>query len=240
MFTFIENFNEHTTHIIMPIKDWSEDDRPREKLINHGAESCSTAELLAILMTNGTRTRSAVELGEEVLKNCENNLVMFVRSTMEAYQDVVGIGPAKACIIKAAAELGRRIHMASLGEVIKINSPETAYEVMQFLRFKGSEEFWALFTNNSGMLIQKTQVGTGNGRTVPVDFRKLASQAISCNATRVILCHNHPGGSRVPSKEDISLTQDIKKMMKHIDVDVVEHIIITGDSYFSFTDEGLI
>lgn len=224
----------------MPIKDWSEDDRPREKLINHGAESCSTAELLAILMTNGTRTKSAVELGEEVLKNCENNLVMFVRSTMEAYQDVVGIGPAKACIIKAAAELGRRIHMASLGEIIKINSPETAYEVMQFLRFKGCEEFWAIYTNNSGMMIQKSQVGTGNGSIVPVDFRKLASQAISCNATRVILCHNHPGGSRMPSQEDIMLTQDIQKMMNLINVSVMEHIIIAGDSYFSFLDNGLL
>lgn len=224
----------------MPIKDWSEDDRPREKLINHGAESCSTAELLAILMTNGTRTKSAVELGEEVLKNCENNLVMFVRSTMEAYQDVVGIGPAKACIIKAAAELGRRIHMASLGEVIKINSPETAYEVMQFLRFKGCEEFWAIYTNNSGMMIQKSQVGTGNGSIVPVDFRKLASQAISCNATRVILCHNHPGGSRMPSQEVIMLTQDIQKMMNLINVSVMEHIIIAGDSYFSFLDNGLL
>ncbi|MBO7441097.1 MAG: hypothetical protein J6U21_15605, partial [Bacteroidales bacterium] len=87
MFTFIENFfNRPTNHIIMPIKDWSEDDRPREKLIQNGAESCSTAELLAILMTNGTRTKSAVELGEEVLKNCDNNLVLFVRSTVDAYQ----------------------------------------------------------------------------------------------------------------------------------------------------------
>ena len=224
----------------MPIKDWSEDDRPREKLMANGAETCSTAELLAILMTNGTRQKSAVQLGEEVLNNCGNNLVMFVRGTLESYQDVIGIGPAKACIIKAAAELGRRIHMASLGEVIKVNSPATAYEVMQFLKFKGCEEFWALFTNNSGMLIQKTQVGAGNGANVPVDFRKLASQAISCNATRAILCHNHPGGSRMPSQDDILLTKEIKKMMAHINVTVVEHIIIAGDSYFSFLENDLL
>lgn len=233
-------FNRPHNHIIMPIKDWSEDDRPREKLMQNGAESCSTAELLAILMTNGTRTKSAVELGEEVLKKCENNLVMFVRSTLDAYQEVVGIGPAKACIIKAAAELGRRIHMASLGEVIKINSPATAYEVMQFLRFKGCEEFWALYTNNSGMLILKSQVGTGNGSNVMVDFRKLTSQAIGCNATRVILCHNHPGGSRMPSQEDIILTQNIKNMMGFINVSVVEHIIIAGDSYFSFVENHIL
>jgi DNA repair protein RadC len=224
----------------MPIKEWSEDDRPREKLITNGAEACSVAELLAILITNGTRSKSAVQLGIDIMNACGNNLVALVRSSMDIYQGVEGIGPAKACIIKAAAELGRRIHLASLGETIKVNSPEDAYNVMSFLRFSSKEEFWILCTNNSGMMVHKAKVGDGSGGEVMVDFRKIASHAISCNATRIILCHNHPGGSNRPSAQDIDVTREIIALMKPLRISVVEHIIVAGDTYYSFLENDIL
>lgn len=224
----------------MPIKDWNEDDRPREKLMTQGAEACTVAELLAILITNGTRSKSAVQLGEEVMKACDNNLVWLVRNSMATYQTVDGIGPAKACIIKAAAELGRRIHIANLGERVKINSSEVAYNLMQGLKGKATEEFWAIFTNNSGMLLQKVKIADGNAGNVLVDLRKLTLHALNCNASRVILCHNHPGGSNYPSPQDINLTNDIKALMNKINISVVEHIIIAGDSYYSFLENKLV
>jgi len=224
----------------MPIKDWNEDDKPREKLMHHGAETCSVAELLAILIVNGTRDKSAVQLGEEVMRTCDNNLVSLVRNSMDSYQTVDGIGPAKACIIKAAAELGRRIHIANLGEKVKINSPQEAYNYLQFLKCKAVEEFWALYTNNSGMLLTTAKVGDGNAGNVIVDFRKLILNAINCNASRVILCHNHPGGTLMPSKEDISLTQSIRDVLAKINISVVEHIIIAGDTYYSFVQNKML
>lgn len=224
----------------MLIKELSEDERPREKLIANGAEVCSVAELLGILLTNGTHGKSAVQLGEEVMKACGNNLVMLVRSSIENYQNVDGIGPAKACIIKAAAELGRRIHLASLGEVVKVNSPEDAYNVMSFLRFSPKEEFWILCTNNSGMVVHQAKVGDGNGGEVMVDFRKIASHAIGSNATRIILCHNHPGGTNKPSAQDIDVTREIVALMKPLRIAVVEHIIVAGDTYYSFLENDIL
>ena len=228
----------------MPIKDWSEDDRPREKLMSQGAEACTVAELLAILITNGVRCKSgyksAVQLGEDVMNACDNNLIWLVRNSMATYQSVDGIGPAKACIIKAAAELGRRIHIANLGERVRINSPETAYTLMQGLKFKATEEFWAIFTNNSGMMLQKVKIGDGNAGNVLVDLRKLTLNALNCDASRIILCHNHPGGSNYPSPQDINLTNDIKALMNKINISVVEHIIIAGDSYYSFMENKLV
>ena len=225
----------------MPIKDWSEDDRPREKLMNRGAESCSSAELIAILITNGSRNRSAVELGTDILKKFDNSLLKFAGAKLEDYQEgIEGIGPAKACIIKAAAELGRRIGLANVGSDLAVNSSEAAYNLMRDLRLMSHEEFWAIFTNNSGKLIRRYKVAEGSGGQVPVDIAKIVRQAININATRVILCHNHPGGSMRPSAQDIQLTKDIQTVFRCLNITVVEHIIIAGDGYYSFLDNGIL
>lgn len=228
----------------MPIKDWSEDDRPREKLMNQGAEACSAAELIAILITNGYKgkdgTKSAVELGCEIMKMFNNNLISFVRGSLDEYTEVDGIGPAKACIIKAAAELGRRIALAGVEEDIIINTTEAAYRLMRDLRQISHEEFWAIFTNNSGKLIRRYKVAEGSGGNVPVDIARIVRQAINVNATRVLLCHNHPGGSLRPSNEDIQLTRDIQTVCKYLSISVIEHIIIAGDKYYSFLENDLL
>ncbi len=225
----------------MPIKDWSEDDRPREKLMNQGAEACSAAELIAILITNGSRNKSAVELGADIMKKFDNNLINFVRGSLDDYQDgIEGIGPAKACIIKAAAELGRRIGLANVGEDVIINTTEAAYSLMRDLRQISHEEFWTIYTNNSGKLIRRYKVAQGSGGNVPVDIARIIRQAINVNATRIILCHNHPGGSMRPSNEDIQLTRDIQTVCKCLNISVIEHIIIAGDHYYSFLENDLL
>ncbi len=225
----------------MPIKDWSEDDRPREKLMSQGAEACSAAELIAILITNGSRKKSAVELGADIMKKFNNNLVEFVRGSIDDYQDGIdGIGPAKACIIKAAAELGRRIGLANIGSDVIVNTTEAAYNLMRDLRQISHEEFWAIYTNNSGKLLRRYKVAEGTGGNVPVDIARIVRQAINVNATRVLLCHNHPGGSMRPSNEDIQLTRDIQTVCKCLNICVVEHIIIAGDQYYSFVENDLL
>lgn len=224
----------------MPIKDWNEDDRPREKLMTKGADSCSTAELIAILITNGSKEKSAVQLGEDILKQSKFSLAEFARKNINDYQGVSGIGPAKACIIKAAAELGNRIRIATLTQDVQINTTEAAFELMRDLRDVMHEEFWTVYTNNSGKLLSRFKVAEGSGGNVPVDIAKIIRQAINVNATRIILCHNHPGGSMRPSNEDIHLTRDIQTVCKCLNINVIEHIIIAGDKYYSFLENDLL
>jgi len=224
----------------MPIKDWSEDDRPREKLISKGVDSCTSAELLAILMTNGSREKSAVQLGEEILKKCNYSLADFARASIDVYKEVKGIGDAKACIIKAAAELGNRIRLATLSEDIIVNKPETVFRLMGDLRDVTHEEFWCVFTNNAGKLISRSKIAQGNGSNVTVDVGKVVQKALNANCTRLILCHNHPGGSTRPSTDDIQLTRDIQTVCRVLRITVVEHLIIAGDSYYSFLENDLL
>lgn len=223
----------------MPIKDWNEDDRPREKLIANGPEACSVAELIAILITNGTANRSALDLANHVMKMADYNLMKFTRLTRSEIEQVEGIGPAKSTIIRAAQELGRRIAAATPPTEVKLLSSKDVFESMKFLREKPHEEFWVIYCNISGQFIRRQQIGKGASNVVVVDFKEILRYAFECNAGRIILCHNHPGGTCRPSQEDISLTQDLKKICKLLRIDLPEHIIIAGDSYYSFCDEGL-
>lgn len=225
----------------MPIKDWADDDKPREKLIDKGAESCTIPELIGLLITNGSREKSAVELGIEIMKKADNNLVKFMKMSLKDYQEVSGIGPAKACIIKAAAELGRRIAESSMpDDNVVVNTTYDAFMQMRYLRGITHEEFWIILTNNSGLLISKHKVGTGSGANVIVDMRRLMELVIDKNAARVILCHNHPGQSMKPSQQDIDLTNSIRTMLRFVQVSVVEHIIVCGDKYYSFLENDLL
>ena len=224
----------------MPIKDWNENDRPREKLIVQGADACSVADLLAILMTNGTATRSAVDLANDVMKMAENNLVKFTRLTKTELEKVEGIGPAKSTILRAAQELGRRIAAATPPPAVKLSSSKSVYEAMRFLRDLSHEEFWVLLCKSNGLFIRRERINKGTSSNVAVDFKEILRYAFECNAGRIILCHNHPGGTCCPSQEDIVLTTNFVKVCKMLEIDMPEHVIIAGDSYYSFCDEGLI
>ena len=224
----------------MAIKEWNEYERPREKLIANGPGACSVAELIAILITNGTSNRSAVDLGNDVMKKADYNLMKFTRLTKSEIEEVEGIGPAKSTIIRAAQELGRRIAAATPPPEVKLMSSKDVYESMKFLRDLTHEEFWVLFCNTSGRFIRRQSISRGSGNNVGVDFKEILRYAFECNASRIILCHNHPGGTCYPSQEDINLTHNFKKICNLLNIELPEHVIIAGDSYYSFCDEGTI
>ena len=225
----------------MPIKDWNEDDRPREKLIANGPEACSVAELIAILITNGTPERSAVQLGRDIMTLANNDLINFTRLTTREIESIKGIATAKSSIIRAAQELGKRISASSFGQTVKLLNSKSIYELMRDLRTLTHEEFWALYTQNSGILVRKTKISQGSGGCTKPDFKLILANAFEVNATRIILCHNHPGATCYPSQGDINRTNNLAKICNQLeDLTVIEHVIIAGDSYYSFCDEGLI
>ena len=162
----------------LSIRDWNEDDRPREKLISSGAEACSNAELLAILINNGSKGKSAVELARELLDKCDNNLLCLVNKHLQEIQSINGFGPAKACVIKAAAELGRRIRLCNQPNLPVVLSSADVARVMDFLNQVSHEEFWVLFCNVAGKLIDKRMISKGTANKTFVDYKDIVSLAI--------------------------------------------------------------
>jgi DNA repair protein RadC len=225
----------------LPIKSWSLDDRPREKLIEKGNKSLSDAELIAILLGSGSKNESAVDLAKRLLQFANNNLNQLARLSLHELQNFKGIGEAKSVSIAAALELGRRRRLESALEVKKISSSKNVNELMQpLLGDLNHEEFWVVFLNNSNKVLTKTQLSKGGFTGTLVDIRLLFKKALEVSATGLILCHNHPSGKLKPSQSDINLTQKIIEAGKVMDIKVLDHLIITEKLYFSFADEGLI
>lgn len=223
------------------IKTWSEDDRPREKLLRKGKATLSDAELLAILIGSGSRTESAVDLCKRILKDKDHQLKLLSKMSVEELQDYKGIGEAKAISIVAALELGKRHGNADLPIFPKITSSHDAFMVMKSLIGDlGHEEFWALLLDNSNKVINKHQVSKGGITGTMVDMRLIFKKAITCGAVALIIAHNHPSGTLKPSRLDIKLTDKIKNAAKLMDFKLLDHIIVTEKSYFSFADEQLL
>mgnify|MGYP005844351247 FL=1 len=223
------------------IKSWSEDDRPREKLLNKGKSALSDAELLAILIGSGNRKESAVDLCKRILGDKDNQLKQLSKMSFEELKKYNGIGEAKAISIIAALELGKRHGNAELPIFPKITSSRDAYQVLKsVIGDLAHEEFWALLLDNSNKVINKHQVSKGGITSTIVDMRLIFKKALSCGAVAIILAHNHPSGTLKPSGLDIKLTERIKKAAELIDFKLLDHIIVTEKSYFSFADEQLL
>lgn len=224
----------------LPITSWSLDDRPREKLLEKGNRSLSDAELIAILISSGSKNESAVSLAKRILKANQNNLNTLARLTISDLQKFKGIGQAKAISIVAALELGRRRRLEKALEVIRISSSQEAFEVLQpLIADLPHEEFWVVFLNNSNKVIKTKQISSGGFTGTLVDTRILFKSALTYNATALILAHNHPSGKLQPSTSDKELTQRIVQVGKVMDIQVLDHLIIAEKSYFSFADEAL-
>lgn len=229
----------------LSIKQWAVEDRPREKMLSKGIRSLSEAELIAILIGSGSEEESAVELSKRVLASANNNLNELGRKTIEDYQKFKGIGPAKAITISAAMELGRRRKESIPLEKTKVVSSADAAAIFKpLLSDLSHEEFWILMLNRNNQFIDTFKVSQGGLSGTVIDVRiilkKALQQAIDKLACSIILCHNHPSGNLVPSEADKEITRKIKEAGKHMDIPVLDHIIIGNDSYFSFADEGLI
>jgi DNA repair protein RadC len=224
-----------------PIRHWSEDDRPREKLLFKGKAALSDAELIAILISSGSRNESAVDLSKRILKSFDNNLNALGKSTIEQLLQFKGIGEAKAIAIQAAMELGRRRRTEEAVDLLKINSSQSVFDIMQpLLGELAHEEFWIIYLNNANKIISKFQLSKGGITGTLVDVRLVFKTALSLGAVGIILTHNHPSGTLKPSESDKQITQKLKIAGEQLDIKVLDHLIITETNYFSFSDEGIL
>jgi DNA repair protein RadC len=223
------------------IKEWAKDDRPREKLLFQGAENLSNSELLAILIHNGNREKTAVDLAKEVLRLGKDNLGELGRLSVKDLMKIKGIGEAKAICIAAALELGRRRQSAMSLQKTAVSS---SADIAQYLQTKFSdyrhEVFAVLFLNRANKINHFEIVSEGGITGTVADPRIILRKALEEDAVNIILCHNHPSGSLKPSRADEQLTIKIKEAARFFDITVIDHIIVSGDGYYSFADEGIL
>ena len=225
----------------LPISQWAEGDKPREKLILKGKGALSDAELIAILLRSGSRNKSAVELARTLLQKCENNLIALSKLSVDDLTKFKGIGQAKALSIVAALELGlRRRHSEVLTKQV-INSSKDAYELFYpYMVDSHYEGFWVLCLNRANRRISLQNVSEGGQAGTVADPKKIFKMALDQNAASIILCHNHPSGNLKPSDADIKLTKKLKDAGLMLDMPVIDHLIIGDEKYYSFADEGIL
>ncbi len=225
----------------LSIKEWAVEDRPREKMQAKGVRSLSEAELIAILIGSGNLDESAVELSRRIMASVNNNLNELGKKTIIDLQKFKGIGPAKAITIAAAMELGRRRKESEPDEKPKVITSSDAAKIFNpLLSDLPHEEFWILLLNRNNLVLDKMMVSQGGMAGTVIDVRIILRKALENGANSIILCHNHPSGNLIPSEADKEITKKIKEAGKHMDIPVLDHIIIGNGSYFSFADEGLI
>jgi DNA repair protein RadC len=222
------------------IKSWSSDDRPREKFITKGPSSISHAELIAILIGTGTPQKSALEVSKELLFSAQNNLLELSKKNLEELQRQPGIGKAKAMIIAAAFELGKRKEVTEYERVFIQSSTDIARHFQALLKDSHAEAFWVAYLNRANKLIRSECISTGGITGTVADPRIILKKALDLRAVNMILCHNHPSGNLRPSKADEEITFKIKNAAALLDIQVLDHIIVSIEGFFSFADEGLI
>lgn len=223
----------------VPIKHWAEDDRPREKLILKGKNALSDAELLAILLGSGSRNESAVELAKKILKDVDDNLNGLSKLGIGDLIKFTGIGKAKAIVVIASLELGRRRNESEVMAREKITNSRDAFEILRStMGDLPYEEFWIILLNKANKVIRKSSISEGGISGTVVDPKKIFKIALDCHASSIILGHNHPSGNIQPSEADHKITRKIREAGQMLDVAVLDHLIIGDDRYYSFADEG--
>ena len=223
------------------IKNWSQDDQPREKLRDKGSQSLSNAELIVILIGSGTVQETAVDLSKRILASVNHDLQSLRKLSITQLMRFKGIGESKAIKIAAAMEISYRRRETNQKKLDKIKTSRSVFEIMNpLLGHLSHEEFWVLFLNNSNKILAKTQLSKGGMTSTIVDVRIVMKQALEHSAIAIILVHNHPSGSLIPSKSDTQLTEKFKLAAESLDIKVLDHIIVTEKTYFSFADECLL
>jgi len=223
------------------IKNWSDDDKPREKLVQKGKSVLSDAELVAILIGSGSRNESAVELSKRILASVNNNLNELGKLSIKQLMQFKGIGEAKAVTIAAALEMGRRRRAEGEQKITKITSSRDVFELLRpFMGELPHEEFWIVYLNNANKILHTAQLSKGGLTGTLVDVRIVMRQALELGAVGLILAHNHPSGTLRPSTEDKKVTEKLKLAAAALDIKVLDHLIITQKDYFSFADEVIL
>jgi DNA repair protein RadC len=225
----------------LTINQWAEEDRPREKMMQKGAEALSDAELLAILIGSGNTEESAVTLMQRVLAAAGNDLNQLAKWEVRDFSRFKGLGPAKSITIMAALELGKRRSLQERPERAVIRSSGDIYNLLHpLLCDLAQEEFWLLLMNQSARVIDKVRISRGGIDRTVVDVRSILREALLQRATQIALIHNHPSGSPRPSMEDRRLTEQVNKAAQTMNIRLTDHVIISDGKYYSFSDEGLL
>ncbi|MBX2841907.1 MAG: DNA repair protein RadC [Flammeovirgaceae bacterium] len=222
------------------IKQWAEEDRPREKLLLKGKSVLTDAELIGILIGSGTRSMSAVDVGKQILRSADNNLNKLAKFSIKDLTKVKGIGEAKAITIVSALELGRRRKAEEVVEKPKITCANDAYQVIKpHLLDLQHEEFWVIILNRANRILKLEPISKGGVSGTIADPKIIFKVALENVASGLILVHNHPSGNLNPSQADIKLTEKMKQAGKFLEIPVLDHLIFTNENYYSFNDEGM-
>lgn len=224
----------------MKIKEWAEEDRPREKMLLKGIASLSDAELLAILIGSGNNSETAVQLSQRILFSVDNNLNALGKlSIKELTTKFKGIGTVKAILINAALELGKRRNAHNPIQRPYIRTSKEVYELLHpILCDLPHEELWIVLTNRSSKVIEKLKISQGGTSETSADLRIILKAAINALAAGIIVCHNHPSGNIRPSHQDDLLTQRLKSAAQLIEINLLDHIVLCDGNYYSYADEG--
>lgn len=225
----------------MNIKSWALEDRPREKLFQWGPKQLTTAELLAIVLGNGTRDISAVQLAKSILSAADNNLEKLSSLSINQLKEIKGVGPAKAVTIKAVLELANRKLSSESSEREQVTSSNEAFNILapNFADLE-TEEFWVIYLNRANKVITKSRISLGGVSALIVDPKVIFREALSLLASSIVIAHNHPSGNLKPSQQDINITKKIFAAAQNLDINLLDHIILAGGSFFSFADNGMI
>ncbi|MDD4141992.1 MAG: DNA repair protein RadC [Bacteroidales bacterium] len=223
------------------LKSLAAEDRPREKFLEKGAKAMTNAELLAILIRSGSKDENALDLAQKLLREHNFSLRELMQTDVNNLTKMKGIGNAKAISIVAAFELGIRSNSICSSSVTFIKSSSDIYSI--FWPVVGNskyEEFWVLYLSRNLKVIKKEKVGQGGVHATAIDPKRILKTALDCLASSIALCHNHPSGNTEPSNMDIQLTKKIISGSELVDIQVIDHIIVTNDSYYSFADNGIL
>lgn len=226
----------------MKIKDWAEEDRPREKLASKGCDVLSNAELLAILLRSGTPEKTAVTLAQEVLKGCDNSLIKLGRMSLRDLQRFEGLGATKAASVLAALELGRRrAQSTALEDSCLITDSSKIFQYFHNrLADLSHEELWALYLSKGAKILRAECISTGGTDFSAADIKMIVRPALQHLASSVALCHNHPHGKPHPSSADQEITRKVSQALRLFDIRLLDHIIIADNQYYSFVDNGIL
>lgn len=226
----------------MRLKDMYADEMPRERLLEKGAGALSNTELLAILLRVGRNGKNVIDVARELLQSGDGTLAGIAEMSIEKLCSVDGIGTSKAVAVAAAFELGRRASLkAALDSSGALSSPQKVFNIMQpIMRDLDHEECWVLFLNKANRLIGKEMISSGGLDSTIIDNKSIIRKALDKKSSAIILVHNHPSGSALPSRADIDQTRSLNKAMKTCDLSLLDHVIISRDAYYSFADERLV
>ena len=223
----------------MKIKELTEGERPRERMLEYGPEALGTGELLAILLRSGTAGESAVELAQRLLALAGGSLVQLSQMPLERLRSLRGLGGTKVLPVIAALELGRRfLSEKSRVEKISIIAPAQVYRLMKpSLKGLETEECWVIYLNSARYVIGREKVSTGGLSATILDVKKIASSALDRKAQSLILVHNHPSGNPRPGSEDLNQTRALRNALDSLSIALLDHIVFCDDCYYSFADE---